>query len=69
MGVGDIVILKEEKSPHCWWRLATVTELPKSKDNIVRSAKIQVLNTDAQGRLIVLRLTIQHLIPLEVNNS
>ena len=53
--VGDIVVLREEGSAHCWWRLAKVTELLKSRDNVVRSAKIQVLNTDAQRRPTVLR--------------
>ena len=67
--VGDIVVLKEEGSARCWWKLAKVTELLKSRDNLVRSAKIQVLNTDAQMRPTVLRRTLQHLVPLEVNHS
>ena len=67
--VGDIVVLKEEGSARCWWKLAKVTELLKSRDNVVRSAKIQVLNTDAQRRPTMMRCTIQHLIPLEVNHS
>lgn len=67
--VGDIVVLKEEGSARCWWKLAKVTELLKSRDNLVRSAKIQVLNTDAQRRPTVLRRTVQHLVPLEVNHS
>ena len=67
--VGDIVVLKEEGSARCWWKLAKVTELLKSRDNVVRSAKIQVLNTDAQRRPTVLRRAVQHLIPLEVNHS
>ena len=67
--VGDIVVFKEEGSARCWWKLAKVTELLKSRDNVVRSAKIQVLNTDAQRRPTVLRRAVQHLIPLEVNHS
>ena len=67
--VGDIVVFKEEGSARCWWKLAKVTELLKSRDNVVRSAKIQVLNTDAQRRPTVLRRPVQHLIPLEVNHS
>ena len=67
--VGDIVVLKEEGSARCWWKLAKVTELLKSRDNVVRSAKIQVLNTDAQRRPTVWRRAVQHLIPLEVNHS
>ena len=34
--VGDIVVLKEEGSARCWWKLAKVTELLKSRDNAVR---------------------------------
>ena len=67
--VGDIVVLKEEGSARCWGTLAKVTELLKSRDNVVRSAKIQVVNTDAQRRPTVLRRAVQHLIPLEVNHS
>ena len=67
--VGDIVVLKEERSARCWGKLAKVTEFLKSRDNVVRSAKIQVLNTDAQRRPTVLRRAVQHLIPLEANHS
>ena len=67
--VGDIVVFKEEGSARCWWKLAKVTELLKSRDDVVRSAKIHVLNTDAQRRPTVLRRAVQHLIPLEVNHS
>ena len=67
--VGDIAVLKEEGSTCCWWKLAKVTDLLKSGDNVVRSAKIQVLKTDAQRRPTVLRRAVQHLIPLEVNQS
>ena len=34
--VGDIVVFKEEGSARCWWKLAKVTELLKSRDNAVR---------------------------------
>ena len=67
--VEDIVVLKEEGFARCWWKLAKVAELLKSRDNVVRSAKIQVLNTDGQRRPTVLRRTVQHLIPLEVNHA
>ena len=67
--VGDIVVFREEGSARCWWKLAKVTELLKSRDNAVRSAKIQVLNTDGQRRPTVLRRAVQHLIPVEVNHS
>ena len=34
--VGDIVVFKEEGSARCWWKLAKVRELLKSRDNAVR---------------------------------
>ena len=44
-------------------------KLIKSKDNVMRATKIQVLNTGSQGRTVILRHAIQHLIPLEVKAS
>ena len=58
--VGDIVVLKEEGSARCWWKLAKVTEPLRSRDNAMRSAKIQVLNTDAQWKPTVLRRATSH---------
>lgn len=63
------MILKEDTPARCCWKLAKVTELLKSKDNFVRAAKIQVLNTGSHGRPVILRRAIQHLIPLEVRAS
>ena len=34
--VGDIVVFKKEGSARCWWKLAKVRELLKSRDNAVR---------------------------------
>ena len=35
--IGDIVLIRNEGTPRCFWRLAKVTELIPGKDNIVRS--------------------------------
>ncbi|CAB3981532.1 Hypothetical predicted protein [Paramuricea clavata] len=42
-----------------------IPELIRSRDNVVRAAKVRVVNSD-EGRSIVLRRPIQHLIPLEL---
>ena len=34
--VGDIVVLKEERSARCWGKLAKVTEFLKCRDNVMR---------------------------------
>jgi hypothetical protein len=63
--VGDMVVLKNDKSARVLWKLAKVEELIRSRDNVVRAAKVRVVNSD-EGRSIVLRRPIQHLIPLEL---
>ena len=68
IGVGDIVILKNDKSSRAFWKLARVEELIKSRDNVVRSARIRVLNTE-NGKSTYLRRPIQHLIPLELYST
>ena len=62
---GDVVLLRNEGTARCLWKLAKVTQLLPGRDSIVRAAKVQVLNTDK--RLVILRRPIQYLVPLEVN--
>lgn len=62
--VGDIVILKEEGTARCLWKLAKVTETLEGRDGKIRSAKIQVLSKE---KVIQLRRPIQHLVPLEAD--
>jgi len=62
--VGDVVILKEDGTAKCLWKLAKVTEVLEGRDGQVRSAKIQVLSKE---KVINLRRPVQHLIPLEVD--
>ena len=61
---GDIVILKEDRTPQCLWKLAKVTETIEERDGEIRSAKVQLLSKD---RVIQLRRPIQHLVPLEAD--
>ena len=59
---GDIVILRQDGTPRCLWKLAKVVELFKGRDEKIRSARVQLLRKD---KVISLRRPIQHLIPLE----
>lgn len=68
INVGDIVILKNENTSRMYWKLARVENLLRSKDKIVRSAEVRVLSNDNK-RTVVLRRPIQHLIPLEVQDT
>ena len=54
IGVGDNVILKNDKSLRVFSKLARVEELMKSRDNVVRSVRICVPNTE-NGKLTYLR--------------
>ena len=58
---GDV---RNERTAHCLWKLARIDELIQGRDGTVRAAKIQVL--DADRRSLMLRDTIQYLVPLEV---
>ena len=60
---GDVVLVKEEGTARCWWKLAKIVELIYSKDNAVRAARVKVISSD---RAVTLRRPVAHLIPLEV---
>ena len=49
---GDIVILHDDLTARCWWRLARVIELFKGRDDKVRAARVQVLSG---GKNMILR--------------
>ena len=40
---GDIVILKEEGTARCLWKLAKIIEAIKGRDGAIRSARIQLM--------------------------
>ena len=61
---GDIVILKEDGTSRCLWKLAKVTETIEGRDGAIRSARVQLLS---KNKVIQLRRPIQHLVPLEAD--
>ena len=67
LSVRDVVIIKNDKTNRNFWRLGKVEELISGDDGVVRAAKVRVGNEN--GRSDVLRRTIQHLVPLEVNRN
>ena len=61
--VGDIVILRDDCTARCWWKLARIIECLKGKDDVPHAARVQTLSTESKPS--ILRRPIQHLIPLE----
>lgn len=61
IAVGDVVILKEDKTPRQLWKLAKVEGLIQSNDGVVRAAKIRTLSET--GRVALLRRPLQLLVP------
>lgn len=68
VAVGDIVFLKDKGTAKCWWKLARVVELIQGKDNVVRAAKIRIMNNDPKRKPSILTRPIQLLIPTEVTS-
>ena len=52
--VGEVVLLKDDKSARSLWKLAKIVELIPSQDNEMRAAKVRVVNSD-EGRSVMLR--------------
>ena len=63
IGKDDVILVKEDGTTRCLWRLAKVVEPMPSKDGVIRAAKVRVLSNDK--RVMELRKPIQNLIPLE----
>ena len=61
---GDVVVLKEDCTARCLWKLAKITELIIGRDGRIRAAKVQLLSKD---KVTTIRRPVQHLVPLEVN--
>ena len=62
--VGDVVIVKDPPTATCFWKLATVEELIKSKDGNFRAASVKTTSQTRKPQL--LKRAIQHLIPVEI---
>ena len=54
--VGDIVILRNDGTSCCVWKLARVTETINGRDGVARAAKVQVMT---KNKVITLRHSIQ----------
>ena len=64
---GDIVTIHNDKTPRQKWKLGKITRLLPGRDNIVRA--VEVRTTDNSGKVVVLKRSIQHLYPIEVQHS
>ena len=65
ISIGDIVILRNDKTSRCFWKLAKVEQLLNGEDNLVRAAVVKVLRGKSD-KAQLLRRSISHLIPVEV---
>ena len=63
--VGQVVILKDDTTKQLFWKLATVEELLPGRDGKIRAVKVKVPNRS--GTPTLLHRSVQHLIPLEIN--
>ncbi len=68
VSVGDIVILRNDQTARCFWKLARVEELLRGADNQVRAAIVRVLEGKSD-RTRLLRRSVNHLIPIEVKQE
>ena len=67
ISAGDIVLLKNDSTARCMWKLAKVEELISGADGKIRSAIVKVTRSDK--RPICLRRVVQHLFPIEVKTT
>ena len=65
--VGDLVVLKNNGTARCPWKIAKVTKLIESKDGKIRAAEIQVLCSNEKRGTIILRRPLHLLIPIEIS--
>ena len=65
VAVGDVVVLKNDSSARCFWKLGKIEELLPGRDGKVRAAVVKT--TSKSMRPQRLRRVIEHLIPVEVN--
>lgn len=64
ISIGDIVLLKNDSTTRCYWKLAKVEELIPGTDGRIRAAIVKT--TSRNKRPVYLRRVVQHLIPIEV---
>ena len=63
---GDIVLLKNDQTKRCFWKLGKVVELLIGRDGNIRAAKVKVSST--RGTTVLSR-PLQLLIPLEIRSQ
>ena len=64
---GDVVVLKSDTCKRVFWKLAIVMELLKGSDGQAQAAVVKVI--DPQGCTQLLRRSVKHLYPIEVNTN
>ena len=60
-------MLKDDNTPHIFWKLEVIQELIKGKDGHVRNANVRILNNSRKP--VLLTRSISHLIPLEAHST
>ena len=64
------MVLKNDGTARCLWKIAKVTKLIESKDGKIRAAEIQVLGSnEKRGTAIILRRPLHLLIPMEISTK
>ena len=64
ISVGDIVVVKDDRTKRLFWKLAKVEELLTGKDGKIRAAVVRV--STPKGTTQLLRRSVKHLFPIEV---
>ena len=60
------MLLKNDSTTRCYWKLAKVEELSPGNDGRVRAAVVKTTSKDTPSRPVYLPRVVQHLIPIEV---
>ena len=68
IAIGDIVIVRNEKTNRNFWKLAKVEDLLQGGDKVVRAAVIRIC-VENSNRTQLLRRPLRHLFPIEVRSS
>ena len=63
VSVGDIVLLKNEQTERCFWKLGKIVELLQGRDGNIPAARVKTPTTN--GTTVLYR-ALQLLIPLEI---
>ena len=57
--IGDVVLIKEDNLPRGSWRLGRIEELIKSRDGLIRSAKVLLSSNKVVGRPLSLLFPVE----------